>query len=222
MSGMLVRTVSGRTLIIIGVSVGVFRDVAVLHWLIGFRRLQELCDLSFGGLLEDVGDMNLDRLIWRQRYYVPSKGGHHSSHNTRNPQHLWQIGQCPCPNFPNHHFPEDDNLVFVRQRNKAKRLNRLCHCAVSLGVTKPQRRKIHVLVTAKCKARESLWKLLRIKLPLVTWQHFFSWDQFIQNHTYQTNLRMFVLHMYMGMFHGGMWLRNLKERYYMKENKTGG
>jgi hypothetical protein len=63
MSGMLDRTVSARTLIIIDVRVGIFRDVTLLHWLSGFRRSQESCDLSFGGLLEDVGDMNLDRLV---------------------------------------------------------------------------------------------------------------------------------------------------------------
>jgi hypothetical protein len=60
---MLDRTVSGRTFIIIGVRVGVFRDVTLLHWLGGFRRLQVSSDLSFGGLLEDEGDMKLDRLI---------------------------------------------------------------------------------------------------------------------------------------------------------------
>jgi len=60
---MLDRTVSARTFIIISVTVGVFSDVTLLHWLSGFRRLQESCDLSFGGLLEDEDDMNLDRLI---------------------------------------------------------------------------------------------------------------------------------------------------------------
>jgi hypothetical protein len=63
MSGMFDRTVSARTLIVIGVMVGVFRDVTLLHWLSGFGRLQESCDLSLGGLLEYEGDMNSDRLI---------------------------------------------------------------------------------------------------------------------------------------------------------------
>jgi hypothetical protein len=38
---MLDRIVSARTLIIIGVRVGVFRDVTLLHWWNGFRRVQK-------------------------------------------------------------------------------------------------------------------------------------------------------------------------------------
>jgi len=105
-SDMLDRTVSARTFIIISVTVGVFSDVTLLHWLSGFRRLQESCDLSFGGLLEDEDDMNLDRLIWRQRHYAPSQ-----SRTPLTPQHRIlnsydKLGSAHVPIFRITIFPK--------------------------------------------------------------------------------------------------------------------
>ena len=71
MTDMLDRTACARAIIIIGVRFGVFRDVTLLHCLSGFRPLQESCGISFRGLLENEGDMNMDRLISRQIRWTP-------------------------------------------------------------------------------------------------------------------------------------------------------
>jgi hypothetical protein len=136
--------------------------------------------------------MNLDRLVWRQRYSIPSKrrtplipqnAAPHSSHKTPDATHPTTQGMLNiCDKLGLVHVPivlitAFPKLIILPPSGTGTKQGVWPVCALVQSVLVWQgcsEENIHVFVIDKCKVRWSVWHLLRIMVPCEMATIFFS------------------------------------------------